>query len=176
MAFTIGVDCDDVVLDLVENWIKLYNKDFNHNLKKESITDWSISKFVKRAAKKHIYSYIEKGEVFSTSKPVPNALETIQWLKELGHRVIYITANDPENVKFKWLLDNNFIDDIDDFVVAYDKSLILSDFLIDDRWENVKDRHGGILYSQPWNLKYEFENRVDNWQDFKEKFEKGLIP
>ena len=54
---TIILDVDDVVLNLVPNWLKLYNRDFNDNLTKEQITEWNITKFIKPEAKYSIYQY-----------------------------------------------------------------------------------------------------------------------
>lgn len=170
----IAVDVDDVCLDLVTGWIKKYNKEYGKNIKKETMTDWDFNKFLGKGERERFFQYIEDDEVFLEAKPIENALSIINWLKN-DHRVIYVTANDPKNCKFSWLLKHGFINHIEDLVVAYDKGLILSNILIDDRYENVKDRNGGWLFSQPWNKKYNFKNRVNNWLHFKELIEGGQI-
>lgn len=174
MASVIAVDVDDVCLDLMPNWIKKYNFEYDDSLTKDDILDWNISKFVKEEAKERIYSYVKDDEIFLSASPIKNSLETILWLKE-KHRIVYVTANDPLNCKFKWLLDNGFIESVDDLVVAYDKNLIKSSILIDDKYGNVVNRTGGWLFNQPWNKQYNFKNRVDNWLDIKEKIQKGII-
>ena len=174
MKPVIAVDIDDVCLNLIENWIRRYNEDFDDNLKKEDIKDWSIHVFVKKEAKDAIYEYVQSDEVFLEAEPVENSYKVITLLKKWS-RVIYVTANDPMNCKFKWLLEHGFISSIKDFVVAYDKSLIKSDILIDDNFNNVKNRKGGWLFEQPWNLKYKFENRVKSWTDIQRKIENGTI-
>lgn len=170
----IAVDCDDVCLDLITNWVKKFNEDHQKNFKKETITDWDIGQFLTKSEKENFFKYIEDDEVYLTSSPVEGALDTILWLKE-KYRVIYITAVDPQNCKFKWLLDHGFIEDESDLVVAYDKNLIRSSLLIDDKYENVVDRENAWLYSQPWNEKYDFENRVSDWADIRNKIQKGVI-
>lgn len=174
MVAIIAVDVDDVCLDLVTNWIEKYNVDYGDTLTKDQVTDWDITSFVKNEYRDAMLSYIRDDEIFLSATPIKNALETILWLKN-KFRVIYVTANDPLNCKFKWLLDNGFIEGVDDLIIAYDKSLILSSILIDDKYENVKDRDGGWLFSQPWNKKYNFKNRVENWIDIKNKIQKGTI-
>jgi 5'(3')-deoxyribonucleotidase len=170
----IAVDVDDVCLDLVTNWVKKFNKDYQKNFKKEIITDWDIGQFLSPLEKINFFEYIKDDEVYLTADPVDNALDTILWLKE-KYRIIYITAVDPQNCKFKWLLDHGFIEDEKDLVIAYDKNLIKSAILIDDKYENVKERNGGWLFSQPWNEKYKFKNRITSWANFKEKITKGII-
>jgi 5'(3')-deoxyribonucleotidase len=134
---TIAIDVDDTVSELVPNWLRIYNKDFNDNLKKEDIVDWNISQFVKPEAKGMIYNYIRKPRVFRTAKPMENALLIIDKLREKAQRIIYVTANDGAGAKLPWLFKHGFIHTSEDFVVAYDKSLIRADILIDDKPENV---------------------------------------
>ena len=170
----IGVDVDDVCLDLMSRWLSKYNYEFNDTVRVRDILGWDIHNFIKPEAHQRIYEYIEDDELFLSAKPVIGSLEVISWLKR-HHRIIYITAHDPLNCKFTWLLNNGFIDSVDDLVVAYDKYLIKSTILIDDKYENVNHRDGGWLFTRPWNKKYDFKNRVKNWYDIKSKVRKGII-
>lgn len=167
---TIAIDVDDTVSELVTNWLRIYNKDFNDNLTKEDITDWNISQFVKPEAKNIIYSYVHKPRVFRTAKPIKNALEIINKLREKAQRIIYVTANDGAGAKVPWLLKYGFMHTSEDFVVAYDKSLIRADILIDDKPENVMSFQGwGVLMTQPWNQSVDYEGRVIDWKDLEAK-------
>jgi 5'(3')-deoxyribonucleotidase len=52
-----------------------------------------------------------------------------------------------------------------------DKSLIRTDYLLDDRFENVVSFHGfGILFNRPWNRgsKYFYSARLKDWNDIYE--------
>jgi len=175
-AKIIAIDVDDVCLSLIDNWLLHYNRDFKDNLTSDKIIDWNISKFVKPSAKKAIYEYAENAEIYKTAKPVKNALKGVNLIKECGYRVIYVTANNPYNSKFDWLLKNEFLDDHKDFVSAYDKSLILANYLIDDKYENVIEFGGkGILFNRPWNEYFLCRNRVENWNDIINKIEEGVM-
>jgi len=172
----VALDVDDVILDLVPNWLRYYNQDFSDNLTKDKITEWDISKFIKPSAKKAIYEYTENEEIYETAEPVKDALRGVNLIKEYGYRTIYVTANNPYNSKFNWLIKNEFLDDKKDFVSAYDKSLILADYIIDDKWENVADFKGvGFLFNQPWNEYSLYHNRVENWNDIINKIEEGVM-
>jgi 5'(3')-deoxyribonucleotidase len=166
----IGIDLDDVCIDMMSTWIRFYNRDFSDNLTKDIIEDWDISKYVKPEAKTAIYDYINKPEVFLESKPVLGALDYIKYLRTLGHRIIYITANNPMNCKQQWLEKWGFLDDMKNFIQCYDKSLISVDALLDDRYENCRDSQGtGWLLTQPWNRGYDYPLRVKDWTDFIRK-------
>ena len=172
----VALDVDDVVLDLLPSWLRCYNRDYDDNLIKDKITEWDISKFVKPIAKKAIYYYVDKEEIYKTAMPVENALKGMNLIKEYGYRIIYVTANNPYNSKFDWLFKNKFLDDYKDFVSAYDKSLILADYLIDDKYDNVINFKGkGILFDQPWNKDSAYHNRVKNWDDIINKIEEGVM-
>jgi len=162
----IGIDIDDTILNLLDPWIKSYNKDYKDNLKREDITDWEFAQFVKEEAKFDIYSYIMQPDIFENAEPICGARGAIDHLKSLGHRIIYITANNPNNIKQFWLGENDFWNGEENFVLAYDKSLITTDFLVDDRYDNILNCQGiGILFNQNHNKKYDWDLRANDWLD-----------
>ena len=162
----IGIDCDDVILDLMPNWLSKYNKQFNDILVKDQINDWNVGNFVLSEAKKIFYQYIEEPDVFWTAKPIEGALEGVLALRNMGFRIVIVSAGNPFSNKQQWLKYHGFIENDKDFIQAYDKSLIKIDYLIDDKYDNVRDTFGyGILFSQPWNKKYDYDPRVSNWEE-----------
>ena len=176
MKNIIAIDVDDTVLDLMSTWLSIYNEDYNDNLTRDKITDWNISQFVKPEAQEAIYDYIVFPDVFYGSAPIPNALEGVNLLKSLDYRIIYVTANNPEGCKYSWLLEKGFIDNHEDFVHALDKSLICCDYMIDDNYDNIINTWGyGILFSQPWNLQYDYHPRANNWKDLIEEIQNGEL-
>jgi 5'(3')-deoxyribonucleotidase len=163
----IALDVDEVCLDLSPTWLGFYNRDFDDHLKKEDLNDWAIHLFVKPEAKEAIYEYINKPEVFLESKPVAGALACVNYLKSKGHRVIYVTANNPMDSKKTWLRTHGFLISDNDFVQASDKSLILADILFDDNYKNCIHFQGtAYLLSAPWNKMYDYPFRVYGWDDF----------
>lgn len=168
MKKIIAVDVDDVCLDLVSIWLELYNKEWNDNLTKDKITDWKISDFVKPECGKKVLKYIEDPSIYDLCQQIPGALTGINYLKTIG-RVIFLTAstNGASGRKYKWLKENNFIDKIEDYVEAHDKLLIRADIMIDDKYETIKCFDGaGFLFTQPWNKKYYYPQRIDSWAEF----------
>ena len=188
----IGVDCDDVVINLVPNWLYFYNEHYKDNLKVDDIQDWDISRYVKPECGKKIYEYIhpdtsksflKRFNIYDFCDPVKNSLMSIQELRNMGYRVIFVTASNRLDAKYNWLEHHGFLDNRANFVHAFDKNLINMDYLIDDRWENItsfanrkNNNKKGILFNQPWNLKYNdnYNNydyiRVNNWTDVVKYF------
>jgi len=161
----IGVDVDDVCGDLINPWIMKYNRDYNDNLEKKDVTDWAVHTFVKPECGREIYKYIEDRSLYDEVKPIPFSLEAVKNLKHMG-RVVFITSSTigAAGRKFLWLQEHGFIETIDDYVEAKDKTLIAYDFLIDDNYHNVKYGDNNILFNQPWNLKYDYPNRLVGWE------------
>jgi len=178
---SIAVDLDGVVLNLIEEWLNLYNKKYEDTLKPSDILDWNTHKFVKSRCGKRIYQFIKNPKIYDNVKPIEGALEAINSLRDYGFRILFVTTFEPKfsYAKFKWLNDHGFKVDKKDYIECGDKSLILSSALIDDNYENVKNfPELGILFSSPWNLKYDYKTRVNGWQqvlDFMTKNPPGEL-
>lgn len=162
-------DVDDTVASLVETWIKLYNVDFKDNIKKSDIVAWDIGSFIKNPNnRQYLYEYIEDPTIYDKIKPIKDSLWGINKLKNMGYRVVFATASTigASGRKYRWLKDYGFIDSKSDYIECYDKNLVRGDYIIDDRFDNVINFQGkGILYSQPWNLKDNWNMRCNNWKE-----------
>jgi len=162
----IAVDVDEVCAELMNVWLSKYNKDYNDNLNKSIIKEWGINEYVKPECGDKIFDYIEDGSIYDSVEPVYNSLWGVNELKNMGFRVIYATMCPllSSGIKFNWLKNHKFIDKEDDYIEARDKSLIYSDFLIDDNIKNISSfRNKGYIYTQPWNKNYNTIYRMNNW-------------
>jgi 5'(3')-deoxyribonucleotidase len=167
---TIALDVDEICLALMDTWLQIYNEEFSDTLEKQTITDWDIRKFVKPEAYDVILTYIDHPDIFYASKPVEGALEGIQQLREMGFKIVFATANNPEHCKYNWLYENGMMWDKSEFMEVYDKSLVYADVLLDDRFTNcMAFRNASFLYSAPWNRRFLHPNRVDSWKEFIER-------
>lgn len=158
---TIALDVDEIILSLIDTWISIYNLEYDDNLQRNQITDWDISKFVKPEAKFTIFQYINEPDVFYASKNVEGAHEGVQELRAMNFKIVYATANNPQNCKFNILKERGFMLDKSEFMEVYDKSLIYADILLDDRFTNCMSfRNTSFLYSAPWNERFYHPNRI----------------
>lgn len=154
----IAVDVDDVCCNLVEEWVNRYNDDYQDSLDYRSIDEWDISKFVVSRCGKKIYDYLDHPDLYDFVKPVDDALNGVNLLREHGHRVIFVTSavNGCAGRKLRWLQDWEFLDahrKFDpDYVECHDKGLIRADVLVDDGAHNLRVFKGHrIQFLQPWN-------------------------
>jgi 5'(3')-deoxyribonucleotidase len=162
----IGIDVDETVLALIPSWLKKYNFDFGDDLRPNEITDWDLSQFVTKECGQSIFDYIKTPDVFKKAKPIYGAIHAISYLKSLEHRIIFITVNNPDNVKNWWLKNYGFMENDNDLVISLDKSLIKCDFLVDDHIDNLLNIDGiGILFTQPHNKNIDWYPRANSWEE-----------
>jgi len=174
-------DVDDVTAKLAPVWLGLYNKDYDDNLTEEDITDWGIDKLVKPECGLKIYDYLKDPHIYDEVIPTPGALEGTNALREMGYRVLFATSCPVEVAgrKFHWLEQYGFIKKERDYIEIRDKSLLKGDYMIDDNYDNCRGFTGyGYLMKAPWNVKYKWYHRAENWEDFikqmKEYVGKGM--
>lgn len=172
--YTILVDVDGVVSNLVKECLGWYNRDWNDKLKYEQIVDWDIAKFVKPECGKKFYDYFSNPDIYNCVEEIQDSKECIQTLRGYGYKIIYLTSGFFP-AKAKWLYNHGYLTSksweyATDIVVTTDKSLIKADLLIDDGYHNIVDWHPSLLFTQPWNKKYMVNgSRVDNWSEIVRK-------
>lgn len=165
------VDVDSVIADLMPEWLRLYNLDYGDDVSVNEITEWDMTKFVHPDCGNHIYKYLERKTLYDHVEIIEGSLRGVDYIRSLGHRVIFATSGVHTTAKYKWLERNGFNPgkNAEDYVVIYDKTLLRGDVLIDDRESNVWNftSAGGkaILFNQPWNQNIEWKKRAYNWED-----------
>jgi 5'-nucleotidase len=181
MIMIILVDVDDTVLDLNTEWIQnRYNPDYKDNLSRSQIKTWNIDEYVKPECGMKIYDYLKDKDLYSNIKPILGAVEGVKKLRELKHRVIFVTAYFNEQ-KVECLHRNGLLNEYPynderwntatDVIMANDKSLIKGDYLIDDRIENLEKFGSGFVFNQPWNNQICNFPRFYNWDNIVNYFQ-----
>jgi 5'(3')-deoxyribonucleotidase len=167
MDKTIVIDLDDVLCNLSKMWIELHNKQHNANLTIEQVLNWDIALVAQNG--KEAYKYFQIPELYDDMPVVEGALEGVNYLRNLGCRIIFATIPSPNTYgrKFKWLVDNGFCPDKKEYVECWgSKNVLLGDIIIDDNYTNVRQFQGlGLLFDRPWNRKFNYDLRVKDWQD-----------
>jgi len=160
---TILLDCDGVILNLAgtlhrtvqkllsrrvpppESWKSYEFKDAMELTRSE--WEFATKTLVRRNKLGHLIQYYPQAQSF---------------IEHLGfeHRVVFTTApwRGLEHwVEARYSLLDHFLNRRNYRIVfTHDKDLIQGDWLIDDKWENMeKTPERGILYLQPWNMKFE---------------------
>lgn len=167
----IGLDVDDLVANLVDPWLHLSNCEYGENITQKDIKSWAISEYVKCG--QDIYKYLKDPTLYDIVEPVEGAKWGIECLRAIGFNIVFITAATPEQSgrKYEWLCDYEMIKHRKEYVEALDKSLIKTDYLIDDNPEHVINASGqGIVFTKEWNKTLTGYPRMNSWQDIVEYF------
>lgn len=172
----IGIDVDNVVNNLTECVIKVYNEDSDDKLSIGDITTYGLEHFVKAQYKDRIKHYFEDARVWRQISVTDGAREYISKLFNEGNEIYFCTKTTPRNVpkKFSWLQRNfPFLDIGKCTFLSPEKGMIKFDVLVDDAPENCmhKDRdYVSLVMNQPWNQGIESNKepqiiRCYNWKD-----------
>lgn len=166
MQKTILVDIDDTVVDLLGEWLRRYNLDYDDCVVKANITKWDMIPFVKESCGEKIYGYLRHPDLYECVELIDGAAEGIRELKELGFRVVFASSG-LHSGKEDLLFRHKLIDHRKDLVIAYDKSLIKGDILVDDGWHNIESFESGIgiLFDAHHNRQHSYGLRAHSWKD-----------
>jgi 5'(3')-deoxyribonucleotidase len=120
----------------------------------------------------------DNGFLFVDGDPFPKAVESIQRMKEQGHRIHFITARNfgirsPHNTA-DWL-DRHEIP-FDSLVFTHEKHITRPDVMIDDRDKNfwTFEEIGVPVYLQTrmWNMHIDTPNRVADLEEYADAVER----
>lgn len=167
-------DMDNVICNLQDMWLSLYNKKYNDNVKKKDILSYDIHKYCRYGHA--IYEFVNNSEIFRMLQPIPGAVESLKYLIKKGHKVRICSAAQENQIegKLDWL--QKYLPEIpqEDIIFSFDKSIVDGDFMFDDAPHNLYNSSClvPVLFDQPWNQKIKDFIRVYNWQDIIKLIEK----
>lgn len=146
---------DDVLEELVEEWIKQLNITYGKHVKFSDVTRWDFSNTFGDLTPKELYSPFKDGTIWERLSPTEGSEECLSKLKDDGHEIYVVTASHYSEIrpKIKWLLrEFPFVFSWDHVIIANKKSMIKGDVIIDDAIHNLTDPDiVKIVYDKPWN-------------------------
>jgi len=173
MKKRIAFDQDQVLADLLTEWVSRYNTEYNDNLRPEDIKNWNWHNLVKPECGKKIYNYLDDPNLFENLPCVDGSQETLYELSK-HYEIFVVTA--PWNIgnvkpKYKWLKKNFPFINEKNYVFTRNKSVVNADWLVDDKEENFHGFKGTpILYDAPHNRNVSGYIRLMNMKEVKEFF------
>lgn len=165
-SITIGIDMDQVLAKLNENWLEVIRLKEGEDVKIEEITDWHMAQFFKCGEK--IFDHLDY-ELFRHLPVMENSQEVVKELCE-AYEVYIVTSATfrPEIMVAKWeWLDEHFpFIPKDNVVMCGKKNIINTDILIDDAPHNLEGLKGStpFLFDQPYNRSENRFIRVKDWE------------
>lgn len=156
---TIGVDCDNVINNLTESVLKVYNEDSGDNLQIGNITRYEMERFVKPEYRATFRKYFSDKRVWDNIGVQEGCTNVLEKYHKSGHSIFIVTSTYPANVPMKaeWLKSVLPFLDIDrQFICIHRKQLLSGlDVLIDDHCGNlVCGEYIKIVLDYPWNRSY----------------------
>lgn len=170
--YTILVDMDEVLADLIPSWLSHYNKDYNHNLTPEDLKEWDTTQFVKPECGTKIYDYLKTPGLFRNLTVRPYAQEFIQNLMDNDYRVLIVSdspaghaycdyasdsksVSNPADDKRRWLAEHFPMIDSKNIIFTGQKWFVKGDVIVDDKpatfLEFQKRNRNAVLIDQPYN-------------------------
>lgn len=172
----IAFDLDSVLADVIVTWIDEYNKRNDTRYKKENITEWQIPSVIPITENKckMLFTFVwtkRWKEIPPTEEGISSILSKIE---NKGYKIMLITKREKNTIEYvlKWLrLHEISFDSISFIHDKISKQVYPFDILIDDYPMNlidIKRPRKGILFSQPWNYKFNWKYRINKLSELEE--------
>jgi uncharacterized HAD superfamily protein len=173
----IGIDLDDVIIDLANELIAFLNLKLNLSMKKEHIIEYEIAKVlnIPEEATEKLFEEFYNSQYFKKLRPIKSSIKGINELSKYNELYI-ITARDrifyEETIEpIKDIFHSKF--ESIHFINKFNGNKFLKsdicnalhiDIFIDDSIDNVIDVYQNsnskvYLFDQPWN-RYKIPNKV----------------
>lgn len=179
-CFTIAVDMDDVIENLLEAWLNWLNTTYKTSVRLNDVDDWELEKFYPALTKEQIYEPLSKEEFWTTVKPKQDAITYLKKLRTEECQDIYIVTNAKyDTVKFRMehIIKKYFpFIEEDRVIICSKKQLIKCDIMIDDNIDNLTyANYWKFLFNAPHNQKLNLSHyddakikRFNNWKQIYE--------
>lgn len=166
-------DIDDVLNNLVEKTIELYNSRYNKSIRVEDITSYSFEECLPKEEVAVILSLFKEKKLWNSLSPVAGASAGLKALIKQGHQIYFATATSPINFEWKvnWCAEHFPFINSDNIIRVVDKSVLKCDIIIDDYMENlIGNTAYRICFDRPWNRNEKMDfvydiHRAHNWKE-----------
>ena len=167
------VDVDDVICNLQEVVINLFNERYGSNYKIEDFTDYDVMNVLPTQDGIVMRNMYGETGLYNKVKPMHGAQEALQKLINMGHQVYLVTAAIPKTYGEKVEFIKRYFPFIseENIVCMKHKWLFKADIIIEDNLQTLlaKPYYHRILLDKPWNQSardyvYGIE-RCHNWDE-----------
>ena len=167
MKKTIAIDMDNVIVDIETNWINFYEKEYGVQINKEDLLGIPEEEaFPDPVAARAL---IHKPGFFRMTPAVPGAVDALLKLSADYHIYIVSAAMEFPNSlkeKYEWLAEHCPFISWKNIIFCGDKSVVVTDYLIDDHLKNLDFTKGKpLLFTASHNVNVQKHTRVNNWQE-----------
>jgi 5'-nucleotidase len=170
----IAIDMDEVLADTLAQFLAEYNREFGENHSKADLAQRKLAEIIPAERRARLRHYALSPGFFRAIPPMAGSAAVLQELR--GRYEVFIATAAMEfpssfHEKYEWIKDH-FPDFPDSHIVfCGDKSIVATDFLIDDSPRHFDRFAGqGFLYTAPHNLTENRYPRLNDWSDVRRQF------
>lgn len=169
----IAIDVDDVICNLQEVVIDLFNKRYGSSYKLEDFTEYDIMNILPTQDALVMKDMYGESGLYDKVKPMLGSQKALERLINLGHQVYLVTAAIPKTYDEKVSFIKRFFPFIDEghIVCMQHKWMFKCDVMVEDNLHTLlaKPYYHRVLLDKPWNQSnkdYVYDiNRCYNWND-----------
>jgi 5'-nucleotidase len=168
---TLLIDMDSVIVDLMSEWCRRYNADYNDCLTPDQILTWDWPKYVKPECGHRIYHYLDEPGIFSNLQPLPGAIEVLERLHR--HFEVLIVTSSRRSAfaqKEEWVEKHLPFIGTENLIFAHKKHKVCGDLLFDDAPHNliafIRTGRIGVAMDYAYNRQVDCP-RVSDWHQFE---------
>jgi 5'-nucleotidase len=169
----IAVDMDEVIADAFGKMLNAYNERTGLNITREQVAEKGFDGTMTGTLSPELRAEFERmchsNDFFADLELMEGSQEALRQLSE--HYEIFIASAAMDvpssfDAKFKWLQRHFSFIPPSHYVFCGDKSILLADYLIDDRPRHFDHFIGtGILFTAPHNARRDAPLRANTWAD-----------
>lgn len=173
---TIAIDMDGVIADTVAQFIIWYEREFGERIEKTAFDGVPESESLPNGA---VRKFVYTPGFFRTIPVMDGAREAVlELMKNFDVYIVSAATEFPQSLseKYEWLQENFPFISWRNIIFCGDKSIIGTDYMIDDHVRNLDCYNGNcILFTAGHNLGIDRHTRINNWNEVIELFEKELL-
>jgi len=170
----ICVDMDEVMADTLAEHLRRYNQTFEEEITAHDLAGKGLWEITPQERQVQLRAFLDAEDFFEDLAIMSDAQQV---LRDLSARFEIFIATQAMSVpnslgpKYRWLQRHFSFIPPTHYVFCGDKSILRSDYLIDDMPRNLIRFEGqGILYTAPHNQAATGFVRVENWRQVAEYF------
>ena len=170
----IAIDMDEVLADKFAPFLSAYNREFGESITKADLAARKLAEIIPADRRARLRHYALSPGFFRDIPVMPGSDSVFAELRDRYEVFIASAAMEfptSFNEKYAWIKEH-FPDFPDSHVVfCGDKSVVASDFLIDDSPRHFDRFFGkGFLFTAPHNLAETRYPRLNDWDEVRRQF------
>lgn len=151
----IAVDIDNVLCNLQEVVVRLFNERYGTNYTLNDFTEYDVMNVLPTADAVKMRDIYGESGLYNLVKPLPGAQDTLQKLVNMGHHVYLVTDAIPSTYGEKVEFIQRYFPciSVEHIVSMKHKHLFKCDILVEDNLANLLagQHYFRVLMNWPWN-------------------------